>query len=142
MVSLIASACLLSACAGPNTKINGDYATVVESSLSFIERNSPVVAFVVSSSINSNARAALAAKRKIVLSNAVPQTAQFDLPEGYFVVKDFTVTGDTANFSGKLGPIWHVTGPRDFGGCGANFTLPFVRTNGVLNSTTYHLVQC
>jgi hypothetical protein len=129
--AILLACCLLSACALDPPHARDDFAEIASLSLRIIERYSSAKAtIVIPPGTDAQAQRALTSLRKVVSPDALPQSDEFELPEGYLLLRAFSVSGNTALFEATWGPLYRPK-PRVFNGCGQTFRIPAYREQGI-----------
>jgi hypothetical protein len=98
--ALCVAVALLAGCAQTTA---ADYDAVAETAIRSIESGSPPLTYVLSDEIDPRARAAVAARRKVVQPADVPEHEGVALPGGYALLRSFLIAGDDATVSARVG---------------------------------------
>ena len=121
----------LVSCLGHRSRADTDFTSVARIALAVIEQGRSKVTLVVPDSIDMQAKSALGSLRKAITPEGVPASKDFSLPEGYFLLRKFSISGDDAIFEGNLGPVEQRISPKDIIGCGELYLIPMHRSRGI-----------
>lgn len=144
-VTIVVCLCLLvGACAGSRIGPDSGYVAFTRTALSQIEgrhyrecsAGRCKFTYVVSTSIDPQAREALASVRKVVAPSEVPASAK-KFFSNYIEIDKLQIVGDTALIEGNLDPYGHNSL-----NCGEGFYYPFKRVNGAWRPLEAHWVEC
>ena len=119
-----------------------DFAIIADASLKLVERTRPVIMFVVPPATDARAQSALKKLRAIVRREDVPKSADYALPEGYFVVERFDIEDGAATFEGQLGPVTRAAEGKNLPGCGLRFSMAFYWEAKGWASHSYKILDC
>lgn len=101
--------------------------TVAELGLRLVEKGRPRVVLVFGDSIGPVAREVLRGARLNVPDYDMPQSDEWLIPSGFFVLEELRVTDDSAVFRGTLGPTPQLEREVKIAGCGVTFTISLRR---------------
>jgi hypothetical protein len=103
-----------------------DYDELLASSLATLEREAPIEAIVLSTSLGPEARSSAKSLRKTIEQSEIVPSGGNDLPAGYFALKSVTISGSSAHVIGTSGPI----PSKATLACGSSYDISFSRIDG------------
>lgn len=145
--------CLMSGCAHyqwrPNFKVeNSDFFLLAKASLAKIDPNGAISTVVLPRNIDPRVRAAFETIKRtrrierIIKPAEIPQSAQYTLPPGYFVLKEFEIQYRVAEIEGQVGPVTRNITKAHMLDCGKTYTIMFGIESGDWVSHSYKVVTC
>ena len=121
---------------------DSDFSLVAAAALRLVERTAAVTTFVIDAGLDPRAVAALKRLRPVMRRNDVLPSAELALPDGYFVIENFSIEDDTAMFEGQLGPITRSAENRNLPGCGLRFSVAFYWQVTSWANHSYKVIDC
>lgn len=122
-------------CSSITMNRTSDLDQIAQKSIDVVELYEPrKLIVIVSASIPANVVAALRRVRPAIKPDDVPEQHAFEIPPGYFLLESLEMEGSEAWFKGILGPQPKTSGPRDFQGCGAIYSIRLHKIDGIWTS--------
>jgi hypothetical protein len=126
--------CCLAACDGAKyrqsqTRANpvedGDFSLLAEAGFKQIDPHGEIKTFLIATKMDPRAREALKRIAKILPQNQAEQIGECAVPEGTFIVREFSIEDGVATIDGTLGPVTCKMTAANLPDCGKNFTMQF-----------------
>lgn len=123
---------------------NHDFSSIAEAALTLIDPKGAITTIVMPPGIDPRARSALAKIKTVISPDQIPQSANFSLPGGYFVLQTFSISvaDGKAEIDGKLGPVMRSMTAANMHDCGKNYTIAFSLEDGDWVSHAYKVASC
>lgn len=104
---------------------DGDFSLLAEAGFKQIDPKGEIKMFIIAAKIDPRAREALKKIAKILPQNQAEQIAECAVPEGVFIVREFSIDDGIATIDGTLGPVTCKMTAANLPDCGRNFTMQF-----------------
>lgn len=119
-----------------------DFRSIAKVAFKLIDPKDTITTVVVPPGTDPRARAALKSLKTLISPAQIPQSRDYKLPGGYFVVHDFTIADGEATLEGQLGPVTNSMTAANMPDCGRNYSIAFYIEGNDWVSHAYKMATC
>ena len=147
IVTVLFFVCLAAGCANYTYRKNfevedQDFHSIAVATFKLIDPQGTITTVVMPPDIDPRARAALKKMKALISAAEIPQSRNYVLPEGYFVLQTFEIADGEAMIAGQLGPVTRSLTAANIPDCGKIYTVAFYVQGADWVSHSYKIETC